>query len=169
MEYSQARASILFSTLMRELMFLESYESARWRSYPAALSMVTQMVDGALREQLRTPPGTFDGALVKLALDIVSRYAGPSGLGEEFWKETVEQLRLDLAQAALGPPKQVQAIPFQRVREIFDALPASSLVKQHDFPMFRNSIRLHLTEIAEEFDRTADPQKLAAALAGVHS
>lgn len=165
MEYTQARTNTLFSTMMREPLFLAGYEKARWQSYPAAISVVAEMVEGHVRNGANTAPGTLDAALLRLVDNIVSRYAEPSGLGAAFWTEASAQVSRDLAQAALGVPKQVQAIANHRAREIFDALPASPQMKQHDFDMFRNTIRFHLTEIAVEFDEKADVAKLAAALA----
>jgi hypothetical protein len=163
-EYSQARAGMLFSTLMREPIYLEGYERGRWRSFPAAISMVSEMVEGALREMAATPPGALDAGLLRLAGDILSRYAGPSGEGEAFWAGALDQVARDLAQAALGPPKAVQNIPMQRAGEIFDALPVTAELKQHDFPMFRNTIRFHLTEIRAEFEEKAVPPQLVTAL-----
>lgn len=163
-EYTQARAGLLFSTLMREPIFLESYERGRWRSFPAAISMVAEMIEGALREAATTPPGVLDPGLLRLVGEILGQYPGPSGEGEAFWNEALDRVGRDLAQAALGPPKAVRNIPMLRASEIFDALPVSAELKQHDFPMFRNTIRFHLTEISAEFEEKADPGALAAAL-----
>lgn len=163
-EYTQARAGMLFSTLMREPIFLEGYERGRWRSFPAAISMVSEMVEGTLRETAATAPGALDPGLLRLVGSIVSRYAGPSGEGEAFWAEALDRVARDLAQAALGPPKAVQNIPMLRAGEIFDALPVTAELKQHDFPMFRNTIRFHLTEIRAEFEEKADTARLIAAL-----
>lgn len=163
-EYSQARAGLLFSTLMREPIFLEGYERGRWRSFPAAMSMMAEMVEGTLRGAAASPPGALDPGLLRLVGEILARYPGPSGEGEAFWTEALERVARDLAQAALGPPKAVQNIPMLRAVEIFDALPVTEELKQHDFPMFRNTIRFHLTEIRAEFEEKADPPALVAAL-----
>jgi hypothetical protein len=165
-EYTQARTNALFSTIMREPLFLEGYEKARWQSYPAAISMVAEMVEGAIRGRAGTAAGSLDQPILQLVSQILTQYGGPSGLGDLHWSEATARVSRDLAQAALGPPKEVQAIPFQRVREIFDALPASPQMKKHDFDMFRNTIRFHLTEIAVEFDERADVARLASALSG---
>jgi hypothetical protein len=163
-EYTQARAGMLFSTLMREPIFLEGYERGRWRSFPAAISMTSEMVEGTLREAAGSPPGSLDAGLLRLVGAILARYPGPSGEGEAFWAEALERVARDLAQAALAPPKAVQNIPMLRAGEIFDALPVTDELKQHDFPMFRNTIRFHLTEIRAEFEEKAEPAALVAAL-----
>jgi hypothetical protein len=163
-EYTQARAGMLFSTLMREPIFLEGYERGRWRSFPAAISMTSEMVEGTLREAAGSPPGSLDAGLLRLVGGILARYPGPSGEGEAFWTDALERVARDLAQAALAPPKAVQNIPMLRAGEIFDALPVTEELKQHDFPMFRNTIRFHLTEIRAEFEEKAEPAALVAAL-----
>lgn len=164
-EYTQARAGMLFSTLMREPIFLEGYERGRWRSFPAAVSMVTEMVEGTIREAAASPPGHLDPSLVRLVGAILARYPEHSGESETFWAEALQRVARDLAQAALGPPKAVRNIPMQRAREIFEALPVADALKQHDFTMFRNTIRFHLTELKAEFEEKADPAALVAALA----
>jgi hypothetical protein len=165
-EYTQARAGMLFSTMMREPIFLAGYEKARWHSYPAAISMMTEMVEGTIREREETPTGSLDAGLLRLVEAILAQYPVPSGLGEEFWRDAAERVSRDLAQAALGPPKAVQNIPPFRVKEIFDALPLNDHLKQHDFPMFSNTIRFHLTELKVEFEEKASTRKLKALLLG---
>lgn len=163
-EYTQARAGMLFSTLMREPIFIEGYERGRWRSFPAAVSMMTEMVEGTIRESVASPAGALDPALLGLVGAIVARYPGPSGETEAFWADALERVARDLAQAALGPPKAVQNIPVARARELFEALPVTDELKQHDFTMFRNTIRFHLTELKAEFEEKADPSALVPAL-----
>ncbi|WP_373502275.1 hypothetical protein [Aestuariivirga sp.] len=164
-EYIQARANVLFSTLMREKLFIEGYERARWLSYPAAISMVAEMVEGTLREQAGTAPGQLDAALCRIVEAILGQYAGPSGQGEKFWQDAAERVARDLAQAALAAPKQVHAIPYSRAREIFEALPVAEQIRKHDFAMFQNTIRFHLTEITSEFDERVEAAALAESLA----
>lgn len=163
-EYTQARAGMLFSTMMREPLFIEGYERARWLSYPASISMVAEMVEGSIRERAMTAPGTLDAALRSIADEILAQFPGPSGQPDFFWHDAVDRLVRDLAQAALGPPKPVQNIPLLRAQEIFDALPVNPRIKQHDFPMFRNTLRFHLTEIKVEFEEKSNPAQLLAGL-----
>lgn len=163
-EYTQARAGMLFSTMMREPLFIEGYERARWLSYPASISMVAEMVEGSIRERAMTAPGTLDAALRSIAAEILAQFSGPSGQPNSFWHDAADRLARDLAQAALGPPKPVQNIPLLRAQEIFDALPVNPRIKQHDFPMFRNTLRFHLTEIKVEFEEKSNPAQLLASL-----
>ena len=164
-EYSQARAGVLYSTMMREPIFLAGYERARWLSYPASISMIAEMVEGALRENTASSAGALDAALQGIAAEILAQYPQHSGFDEAFWNEATARVARDLAQAALAPPKPVQNIPQLRVSEIFDALPVNDQLKQHDFAMFHNTIRFHLTELKVEFEEKADMPRLAATLA----
>jgi hypothetical protein len=163
-EYTQARANMLFSTMMRESVFVEGYERARWLSCPAGLSMVTEMVEGTIREAEGTFPGALDHGLMQLVRDIIAPYPVASGQGEAFWRDASDRIARDLARAALGPPKPVGNIPYLRAREIFDVLPVATQLRKHDFAMFQNTIRFHLTEIKVEFEERTVPKSLAFAL-----
>ncbi len=165
MEYAQARANMLFSTLVSERQFQEAYERARWLSYPAGLSMTAEMIEGYLRECGGTGPGALDDALVRIAEEIFAAYPVPDEKDQGFWIKAAEQLRRDLALASLGPPKAVRNIPLQRAQEVFDKLPVSAQIRRHDFGMFQNTLRFHLTEIRVEFEERADPRALIAGLA----
>jgi hypothetical protein len=164
-EYVQARANRLFSTLMSEQTFIDAYERARWRSFPPAFSMVAEMAEGFIREETGAAPGAIDAALLDLARQIFAGFPAPAGEPDDFWPDAAERLERDLAQAALAAPKPVRNIPYSRAREIFDALPVHSQISRHDFAMFQNTLRFHLTEIRAEFEERADAMKLVAALA----
>jgi hypothetical protein len=164
-EYAQARANIMFSTLMSEKSFLAAYEQARWASYPAALSMIAEMVEGMLRnEELAKTVVLYHQSIAAIAREIVTAFPVPDGFSAKFWDEALSALDHDLGLAGLGPPKQVHEIPLHRAREIFDVLPVHTSLRRHDFTMFANTLRFHLTEIATEFGERADKPALAAAL-----
>jgi hypothetical protein len=166
MEYSQARANILFSTLLSEIQFQDAYERSRWLSYPAAFSMTAEMAEGYLREETESSPGALDQSLVEIGERVFAAYPLPADQPPDFWLIAADQLRRDLAQAALGPPKAVRNIPLQRAQEVFEALPVSREIRRHDFDMFQNTLRFHLTEIRVEFEEKADAYTLARALSG---
>jgi hypothetical protein len=165
MEYVQARANMMFSTLLSEPTFLAAYEEARWASYPAAFSMVTEMAEGMIRPQAAVPALQLHAALVAMGRTVFSEYALPPGQGPRFWQEAGEALDHDLGVAGLGPPKPVHEIPLGRARDIFDHLPVHEILRRHDFIMFRNTLRFHMTEIGTEFAERGDMKALAGALA----
>lgn len=163
-EYTQARAGVLYSTLMREPIYIEGYARARWHSYPAAISMMAEMISGALRQADVEPGAQFDAALQQAIAVILAQYPEPSGLGEAFWQAALAQAARDLAKAALAAPKPVLKIPNARVREIFDVLPVNDQLKQHDYSMFSNTVRFHLTSLRAEFDEKANMPALLRCL-----
>ncbi len=147
MEYTQARANMMFSALLSEPMFLAAYERSRWLSYPASFSMVAEMVEGYVREEAHSVPGALDAGLLAIGSKVFGSFPPPPEEGRDFWTQAHDRLRRDLAQAALGEPKAARNIPAARAREVFDSLPVHEAIKRHDFAMFRNTLRFHLTEI----------------------
>jgi hypothetical protein len=161
-EYCQARAGIGFSTLLTERAFQEALERTKWRGYPAGFSMVGETVAGSLRAVAAA--GLIETHIVSLARDVFGAFPLPKGEAPRFWAIAEEALAADLARAALGQPKPAHAIAQARAQEIFDALPMHQRLRTHDFEMFRNTLRFHLTEISAEFEERADLAALAAAI-----
>jgi hypothetical protein len=160
-EYAQARANMMFSTLLGEKGFKDAYESARWRSYPAGLSMVCEMALAELRKR-EGDPHQMATMLTGLAGNIVARFPLPAGQPDRFWATALSAVEADLARAAMGSPHEVHAIVNPRANEIFDALPFHASIRSHDFPMFRNTLAFHLTEIAGELEE----MEISSALTG---
>jgi hypothetical protein len=165
MEYVQARSNMMFSTLLAEPLFLAAYEKARWASYPAGFSMVAEMAEGMIRSHAAGSLRDFHAALVGLGREVFAEFPLPQGQGPRFWSEATESLDRDLGMAGLGPPKPVHEIALARAREIFDHLPVHESLRQHDFIIFRNTLRFHMAEIGTEFSERGDMKALAAALA----
>jgi hypothetical protein len=153
-EYSQARANMMFSTLLSEKPFQAAYENARWLSFPAGLSMVAELLMGSIRARLNGEANQTAQRLTALARHIVARYPLPPDQEPSFWTKAVDRLEADLLRAALGTPHMAHDIATPRAREIFDSLPFHSQIKQHDFAMFRNTLAFHLTAIATELEET---------------
>lgn len=165
MEYTQARANMMFSTLLSEPAFLAAYEQARWGSYPAAFSMISEMAEGMIRPHAVGPVLDLHAGLVELGRKVFAEFPLPPGQEPRFWSDAAEALDRDLGATGLRPPKQVHEIPLARAREIFDQLPVHETLRRHDFTMFRNTLRFHMTEIGTEFAERGDMQALARALA----
>jgi hypothetical protein len=153
-EYAQARANMMFSSLLREKGFQDAYDEARWRAYPATLSMVAEIVTGALRTRLGTPVETATRFVEELIGEVVEKMRGHGPLTEAEWSAAQAAVSTDLARAGLGAPHAAHAIAKARAKEVFDALPFHPAIKQHDFEMFRNTLAFHLTEIATELEQS---------------
>jgi hypothetical protein len=161
MEYCQARANMLFTTLLGEAEFRAAYEYARWHAYPAGYSMVTEMAEGLLRAYCSERPLELHQALLGIAREVFAAFPIPPQAEAGFWSQALAMLDRDLGRAGLGPAKQWREIPERHARLIFDLLPIHKRVKFHDFTMFQNNLRFHLTEIGAEFEEKSDLPKLA--------
>jgi hypothetical protein len=151
-EYTQARANMMFSTLLGERIFQDAYEKARWFSFPAALAMVAEALAARLRNLDIGDTDSINVMLQALAEDIVSAYPVPTGESQDFWQMALMDLERDLLRAGLAAPHAIHLIPKARAREIFENLPVHPSVRKHDFDMFRNTLSFHLTEIGAEIE-----------------
>jgi len=161
MEYCQARANMLFSTLLGEAEFRAAYEHARWHAYPLGFAMVTEMAEGLLRPPGDERPLELHAALLGIAREVFGAFPLPPRAAADFWLRALDAFDQDLGQAGLGPSKPWREIPERHARQIFDLLPIHDRVKSRDFMMFQNNLRFHLTEIGAEFEEKADLQKLS--------
>ena len=151
-EYTQARANMMFSTLLGEKTFQDAYERARWFSFPAALSMVVEALAARLRNLDISDTDSINVMLQSMAREIVSAYPVPAEGSADFWQIALLDLERDLLRAGMAAPHAIHIIPKARSREIFENLPVHSSVRKHDFDMFRNTLSFHLTEIGAEIE-----------------
>jgi hypothetical protein len=151
-EYTQARANMMFTTLLAEKAFQDAYERARWFSFPATLSMVAEALAARLRIMDISDTDSINVMLQSMAEDIVSAYPVPEGESADFWQMTLLDLERDLLRAGLAAPHAIHLIPKARSREIFENLPVHPSVRKHDFDMFQNTLSFHLTEIGAEIE-----------------
>jgi len=163
-EYTKLRPNMLFSNLLCAQPFLDGYEAVRWQSFPAAVSMVAEVIAGSLRERHQTAPGQLDAALAGIAGTIVSRYPLASRRSDAYWQGAADDVARDLALASRGAPRPMHAIPRLRAGEIFDLLPVPSQLRRQDFPVFLDIIGLQLAEIKADFESAAVPASLVASL-----
>lgn len=161
MEYCQARANMLFTTLMGEADFRAGYEHARWHAYPFAYAMVTEMAEGPLRPHCAERIIELHTALTGIGWEVFAAFPLPPGATVDFWDSALEILDQELGQAGLGPVRPWRDIPGRHAARIFELLPIHDRLKSRDFAMFQNNLRFHLTEIGAEFEEKADPVALA--------
>ena len=151
-EYAQARANMIFSTLLGEKGFQDAYEAARWKAFPAGLAAVAEVLTGSLRERLGTDAGAATATVETAARAIVGTYPTPDFAAADFWDVALAALRSNLTRAGMARPRPAHVIAQSRASEIFEALPFHTAIKKHDFEMFRNTLSLHLAEIAAELE-----------------
>jgi hypothetical protein len=151
-EYTQARANMMFSTLLGEKTFQDAYERARWFSFPASLAMVAEALAARFRNLGVGNTNAINVMLQSMAADIVAAYPIPAGGNPDFWQKALLDLERDLLRAGLAAPHEIHIIPKARSKEIFRNLPVHPSVRKYDFDMFQNTLSFHLTEIGAEIE-----------------
>ncbi len=164
-EYARARAGHYAKVLFGEPEFQAAVEVARWRAYPLGLLMVSEMVEGVLREGTTERRAALD-TLTALALGVFDRYPVPAGLGEQAWAEQRAELARRLQLIGLHPPKRVMDIPEQWAQAYFDLMPIHEKLRGRDFPTTRNYLRVTLCNIHAELVERLDLPAMTASLGG---
>ena len=164
-EYSQARANMMFTSLLGEKQFQSAYEAARWTAYPAGLAMVAEVFAGQLRDRLGLNAAAAETLVAKLSDAIINKMAGHGPLTSEQWSAARKDIETVLARASLAAPRRTHPIAGDRSRIIFDALPFHDAIRKHDYGMFRNTLAFHLAEIATELEEA----ELAPGLGNEHA
>lgn len=162
-DYARGRAGPYFTMIMKEKPFLELLEIARWKNYPFGLSIVAEMVHGVLLPEVRQRLPLV-AALREIALDAFDRYPAPEALGSDYWGEARTALALRCDQIALHPPKLVMDIPIPFAQVYFDNMPIHERLREQDFELIRNQLRVNLLSMYRDFTKRAQLGALAADL-----
>ena len=158
-EYSRARAGHYAKVLFAEQEFQTAVDQARWRAYPLALAMVTELVEGALNSHAADRRRLLD-PLHALALDIFDRYPVPSSLGAGAWGELRRELVRRLEMIGMHPPKRAMDIGVPWAETYFDMMPIHEKLRGRDFPAIRNYLRVTLCNIHDELTKRMDAAEL---------
>ena len=162
-DYARGRAGPYFTMIMKEKVFQELVEIARWKNYPYGLSIVAEMVHGVLLPEVhqRLP---LVAALREIALHAFDRYPPPEALGAEAWAAERKALALRCDQFGLHPPKPVMDIPVPFAQIFFDNMPIHERLREQDFELIRNQLRVNLLSMHRDFTKHANLDALAADL-----
>jgi hypothetical protein len=165
MDYARGRSGPHFTAMVKEQVFAEAVDEARWRNYPIALAMVAEMVYGVML------PAT--GEAVQLArvlreasLEAFDRYPTPAIIGARPWLESRATLSRRVDANALHPPKHVKDIPLQFAQAFYDNMPIHEQVRGRDFELIRNHLRVNLLNSHRDFNNAADLPAIANDLRG---
>ena len=162
-DYVRGRAGPYFSIIINEAEFKTSLEESRWKSYPHALSVVTELVHSILVP--RTGHSVeLAAALRDVALEVFDRYPVPEPLGAGSWAQARKDLAVRCEQISLHPPKSPPNIPIPFAQIFFDNMPIHERLREHDFVQIRNQLRVNVLSMHHDFTRDADLAKVAAAL-----
>jgi hypothetical protein len=163
-EYSRARAGHYAKVLFAEEGFARSVEHARWRAFPLGLSMVGEMIAGAVRPQAGTQRREILDQVIVVVLSVFDRYPVPPSIGEAAWLEARRELahRLDLVGG--HAPKRVMDIPDPLAEAYFAMMPIHEKLRGRDFQTTRNYLRVSLCNIYDELIERMDSAALERAL-----
>jgi hypothetical protein len=163
-DYVRGRSGPYFTMIVKEQLFLEGVEIARWKNYPFGISIVGEMVHGVLLP-LAGPTAPLAQSICELALDVFDRYPVPAALGEEQWAKARTELATRCQQVALHPPKPVKDIPIPFAQVFFDNMPIHERLRENDFELIRNQLRVNLISMHRDFVKYANLPSVAGALA----
>jgi hypothetical protein len=163
-EYSRARAGHYAKVLFAEKDFAQAVEHARWQAFPLGLSMVGEMVGGALSAQLGLPRRETLDRVIPVVLSVFDRYPVPPSIGEEAWLAARDELahRLDLTGGYAA--KRVMDIPEAVAEAYFAMMPIHEKLRGRDFQTTRNYLRVSLCNIYDELISRMDKAALQRAL-----
>jgi hypothetical protein len=162
-DYARGRSGPYFTLIVKEKVFNDGVEVARWKNYPHGLSMVAEMVHGALMPTVRASV-PLAHTLREAALDAFDRYPVPAALGSEQWAQARKDLAVRIDQVALHPTKMVKDIPLPFAQVFFDNMPIHEKLRANDFELIQAQLRLNLLNMQRDFLKAADLPALAADL-----
>lgn len=163
-EYSRARAGHYAKVLFAEEGFAQSVEHARWQAFPLGLSMVGEMIDGALASRAGMQRREILDQIITIVLSVFDRYPVPPSIGEGAWLEARGDLahRLDLVGG--HAPRRVMDIPDPLAETYFAMMPIHEKLRGRDFQTTRNYLRVSLCNIHDELIVRMDRAALERAL-----
>jgi hypothetical protein len=162
-EYSRARAGHYAKVLFGEKGFQAAVEEARWRAFPLALAMVTEMVEGVLNTKVSDRRRLLE-SLQALTVSIFDRYPMPQALGEQVWSEQRKELVRRLELIGMHPPKRAIDIAIPWAETYFDMMPIHEKLRGSDYPAIRSYLRVTLCNIHDELIKRMDAPALVRTL-----
>ncbi len=164
-EYARARAGHYAKVLFGEKGFQTAVEEARWRAFPLALAMVTELAEGVLNPKVSDRRKLLE-ALQALTLSIFDRYPMPQVLGERAWSEQRRELVRRLELIGMHPPKRAIDIAIPWAETYFDMMPIHEKLRGSDYPAIRSYLRVTLCNIHDELIKRMDAPALLQTLKG---
>jgi hypothetical protein len=163
-EYARARSGILSSKLFKEAAFKEAMEPARWGNYPLCLQHVTVMVEHTLRAGADGEAGAMREGLIVAAGAVCRRYPVPKGFDAGFWRAAEHRVAQRVRLAGLAAPRPIKDLPQETASEFMEKVPIHADLRQFDFELVTNNLRVNLCRAHEEFGAMADAPALVSAL-----
>lgn len=165
-EFCRVRSGIYWQKLFSEKEFQAALNHSRWRAYPACYAMMTEMVEGTLREPAGSRNHCLPEVLEKVALASFARYPVPEGSPLSFWEDAAVLIRQRLDATRAGPPRPVREIPKPLARTVFEMVPIHPDLLTNDYDYIFNFLRMNLLRAHEDFLAQADRSALVDELLG---
>jgi hypothetical protein len=165
-DYARARAGHYTKVLFTEPEFQASCNVARWQTYPLALAMVGELVEGLLLPSWTRDRVSLNDAVRELTLSVFDRYPAPDSLTREYWAQLREELDRHLRQVVLHPTKLAIDVPEPFWQRYFDLMPIHERLRTRDELTTRGYLRSTLCNIHEELTKRMDAPALIRALEG---
>lgn len=165
-EFCRVRAGVYWQKLFSEEEFREKLTASCWQSYPPAVAMLAEMLEGTLRPAAGLRQRRLPDAIEAVAAAAFERHPLPAGEPDDFWTKARELARERLQATQSDAPRPVRLMAEPMARLIHRALPIHQSLVGHDYDYIRNNLRMNLLRAHEDFLKAADLQALADDLLG---
>lgn len=163
-EYCRARSGVLWQKLFKEQAFLDALNAARWHAFSIGVGNVAEMVDAALYARVRDERAPVLEGIADAGRHVMLRYPVPEGEPDDFWLRATQGFDERMTRVGLRAPRAVKNIPVDSARIIFEVLPIHPELRQHDFELVTNNLRVNLCRSYETFVAGLDADALIGEL-----
>jgi hypothetical protein len=165
-EFCRVRAGVYWQKLFSEAEFREKLTAGCWESYPPAMAMLAEMLEGAMRSAAGLRQRRLPDSLQAVVEGVFARHAVPAGAPEQFWTDAATLVRERLEATQTGAARPVREVAEPMARLIHKALPIHESLVSHDYDYIRNNLRMNLLRAHEDFLAASDLETLVADVLG---
>ena len=159
-EFCRVRAGVYWQKLFSEEEFREKLTASCWQSFPPAVAMLAEMLEGTIRPAAGLRQRRLPEAIEAVAATVFERHPLPVGEPDDFWTRARELVRERLQATQSDAPRPVRLMAEPMARLIHKALPIHQSLVGHDYYYIRNNLRMNLLRAHEDFMKIADLQAL---------
>jgi hypothetical protein len=165
-EFCRVRAGVYWQKLFSEDEFRQKLTASCWQSFPPAVAMLAEMLEGTIRPAAGLRQRRLPEAIEAIAATVFERHPLPAGEPDDFWSKARDLVRERLQATQLDAPRPVRLMAEPMARLIHKALPIHQSLVGHDYDYIRNNLRMNLLRAHEDFLKAADLAALADDLLG---
>jgi hypothetical protein len=161
--YCHAKTRLPMNELMRETLFADAYDRARWEAFAAILADLAAVIEGRLRPAAGSRAPALADALARLAAGVLAAQPAPAHRPEG-WAGPADGLRQRLRALQLAPPHSIAEIARTSGRRVFETLPIHSSLRRFDEDPVVANVQFMMVGLARRLDADLDPPALVADL-----